>query len=139
MIKSKDNSQILNGSHTLRKTAAILAAALIGLAAVPAFALSEFKVNLGASGVNAQPTIQEDYYLHQNFNWLKNTKIPATEGYYGAFTEVGINVEKRLSGITKDCVSNSGNLDDKTDEARIANLRKCISDTKSRNKAGLGE
>ena len=123
----------------MRRTAAILAAAVIGLAAVPAFALSEFKVDLGAKGLDIQPSVQEDYYLHQNFSWLKNTKIPATEGYYGAFTEVGISVEKRLSDITKYCVANSGKFGDKTDEARIANLRKCFADTKGRNKTGLGE
>jgi len=127
------------GMTTLKRTAAILAAAVIGLAAVPAFALSEFKVDLGAKGLDKQPSIQEDYYLHQNFNWLKNNKIPATEGYYGAFTEVKISVEKRLSDITKECVKNSGKFGDKTDEARIANLRKCFADTQGRDKAGLGE
>jgi putative endopeptidase len=123
----------------MRKTAAILAAAVIGLAAAPAFALGEFKVNLGARGVNSQPTVQEDYYLHQNYDWLTHTKIPATEGRIGAFIEVGISVEDRLSDITKDCVRNSGKFGENSDEARIANLRRCISDTSGRSKAGLGE
>ena len=123
----------------MKKTAAVLAAAVIGLAAAPAFALDEFSVKLNAAGVTKQPAVSEDYYLHQNFDWLKHNKIPATQSDYGSFTIVALSIEDRLSEITKNCLKAGGKYGEMSDEARIANLRRCIADVKGRNKTGLGE
>ena len=123
----------------MKKTAAVLAAAVIGLAAAPAFALDEFSVKLNAAGVTKQPAVSEDYYLHQNFDWLKHNKIPATQSDYGSFTIVALSIEDRLSEITKNCLKVGGKYGEMSDEARIANLRRCIADVKGRNKTGLGE
>ena len=123
----------------MKKTAAVLAAAVIGLAAAPAFALDEFSVKLNAAGVTKQPAVSEDYYLHQNFDWLKHNKIPATQSDYGSFTIVALSIEDRLSEITKNCLKVGGKYGETSDEARIANLRLCIADVKGRNKTGLGE
>jgi putative endopeptidase len=122
----------------MKKTAAFIAATLIGLAAVPAFALSNFNVKLNATGVTKRPAISEDYYLNQNFDWLKHNKIPATESDYSTTTMIELSIEDRLSEITKNCLKTGDKLGETSDEARIANLRRCISDVKGRNKTGLG-
>jgi putative endopeptidase len=122
----------------MKKTAAVLAAAVIGLAAAPAFALDEFSVKLNAAGVTKQPAVSEDYYLHQNFDWLKHNKIPATQSDYGSFTIVALSIEDRLSEITKNCLKVGGKYGEMSDEARIANLRACIADRQGRNRTGLG-
>lgn len=102
-------------------------------------ALKEFVVHLNASGVEKAPAPQDDFYLHVNYEWLKTKKIPATEGEYDAFTALNIKVSDRLTDITRDCTKNRAQFKDTDDEAKIADLRVCIADFPSRNKAGLGD
>ena len=39
----------------------------------------EFAVRINAENVAKAPAAQDDYYLHVNYGWLKNHKIPATK------------------------------------------------------------
>ena len=123
----------------MRRTAAILAAFFIALAAAPAFAYGEFNVRLFIKDVHARPTVQEDYFLYVNYDWMKTHKIPATKSAYGVTAQAEDVVRERLAAITGRCLKTGAKDGEKSDEARIANLRRCIADTKGREKTGLGE
>jgi putative endopeptidase len=100
--------------------------------------LDEFAVRLNVEGIAKAPAAQDDYYLHVNYSWLKDHKIPATESEYSSFMAARDRVKERLAAITRDCVKNRAHYQDAGDEAKIADLRGCISDFKSRNRAGFG-
>ena len=98
----------------------------------------EFAVRINAENVAKAPAAQDDYYLHVNYGWLKNHKIPATESDYSAFMEARDRVKERLAAITRDCAQNRSEYQDSSDEAKIADLRECVSDFKGRDGAGFG-
>ncbi|MFV8401343.1 M13 family metallopeptidase [Mycoplasma sp. CR] len=49
-----------------------------------------------------KPRLQDDFYEYVNFDWLKDTEIPADRPSISCFGELDIKVEKLLKGLTAD-------------------------------------
>ncbi|SJZ65034.1 M13 family metallopeptidase, partial [Mycoplasmopsis verecunda] len=52
-----------------------------------------------------KPRLQDDFYEYVNFEWLKDTEIPADRPSISCFGELDIKLEKLLKGLTADWAS----------------------------------
>ncbi|MHA0272443.1 M13-type metalloendopeptidase [Mycoplasma sp. 48589B] len=52
-----------------------------------------------------KPRLQDDFYEYVNFEWLRDTEIPADRASISCFGELDIKVEKLLKGLTADWAS----------------------------------
>jgi putative endopeptidase len=101
-------------------------------------AAAKFHVDLNGDEETAAPRAQDDFYLSQNFDWMKASVIPETEKSIGSMDAMVELNDQRLLAITKDCVKNRSQYTKMSDQGKIADLYTQILDMDSRNKAGYG-
>ena len=87
----------------------------------------EFAVQLDAPAAGA-PRAQDDFYLHVNDEWLRNTPIPAGAGKVDGFSELEQRVQERLQSITETAVQKLAAGTANHDEQNIAAFYACIQD-----------
>jgi predicted metalloendopeptidase len=79
---------------------------------------------------------QDDFFLHVNGTWLKNTEIPADKSRYGAFDKLRDDSEARLRAI----IEESSTKPDKqpgTDEQKVGDLYNSFMDEARIDALGL--
>lgn len=96
-------------------------------------------IHPNGDGVTTQPKAQDDFYLHVNYKWLKDTQIPPEDSAYGSFKILSDRTREQLTKITQDAVKNRSHYKDTDSQAQIADMYANITDTKAREKAGLGK
>ena len=60
----------------------------------------DVSVQLDVEGLPEAPRAQDDFYLHVNYDWLKNTPIPEDAGRVDGFSGLDQQVRMRLRAIT---------------------------------------
>jgi putative endopeptidase len=101
-------------------------------------AAAKFHVDLNGDEETTAPRPQDDFYLSQNFDWMKASTIPESRSSIGTvYSTIDLN-DQRLLEITKDCVKNRSRYSKTSDQGKIADLYTQILDMDSRNKAGYG-
>jgi putative endopeptidase len=101
-------------------------------------AAAKFHVDLNGDEETVAPRAQDDFYLSQNFDWMKESTIPESRLSIGTvYSMIDLN-DQRLLEITKDCVKNRSQYSKTSDQGKIADLYTQILDMDSRNKAGYG-
>jgi putative endopeptidase len=101
-------------------------------------AAAKFHVDLNGDEETTAPRPQDDFYLSQNFDWMKANTIPDSKAIIGSMYSMRDLNDQRLIEITADCVKNRGNYSKASDQGKIADLYTEILDMDSRNKAGYG-
>lgn len=101
-------------------------------------AAAKFHVDLNGDEETTAPRPQDDFYLSQNFDWMKASTIPESRSSIGSLYSMDDLNDQRLLAITKDCVKNRSQYTKTSDQGKIADLYTQILDMDSRNKAGYG-
>ena len=101
-------------------------------------AAAKFHVDANGDEETTAPRPQDDFYLAQNFDWMKENTIPESKMDIGSLENMDDLSSQRLLAITKDCVKNRSQYAKTSDQGKIADLYTQILDMDSRNKAGYG-
>ncbi|MCI2049270.1 MAG: M13 family metallopeptidase [Lachnospiraceae bacterium] len=101
-------------------------------------AAAKFHVDLNGDEETTAPRAQDDFYLSQNFDWMKASVIPETKIDIGSLENMSELSAQRLLEITKDCVKNRSQYSKTSDQGKIADFYSQYLDMDSRNKAGYG-
>jgi putative endopeptidase len=101
-------------------------------------AAAKFHIDPNGDEETTAPRAQDDFYLSQNFDWMKASTIPESKVYIGTHEGMADLNDQRLLAITKDCVKNRSRYAKTSDQGKIADLYTQILDMDSRNKAGYG-
>ena len=80
--------------------------------------------------------IQDDLYLAENEDWLKDATIPSDRASIGSFSSLDINVEKILAQDFEDFASNKKEIPN-TYIKNAVTIYKKAKDFSTRNKLGL--
>lgn len=89
------------------------------------------------AGKAVKPSVSEDYYGAINYDLLKEKTIPATEGAWDYFYQLGEQTSGQLQEIVTE-LSNSGETYPKgSSEQKISDLYACAIDLDARNAEGL--
>jgi putative endopeptidase len=119
--------------------------------ATRAILLSAFVVAAGCAGEPPAPALgsgvelahmdrgvrpQDDFFLHVNGTWLKNTEIPADKARYGAFDKLRDDSEARLRAIIEES-STKPNKQAGTDEQKVGDLYNSFMDEARIDALGL--
>ena len=99
----------------------------------------DVSVQLDVEGLPEAPRAQDDFYLHVNYDWLKNTPIPEDAGRVDGFSGLDQQVRMRLQAITINAQQKLQAGKANHDEKNIAALYACIQDEAGRRQAGLGK
>jgi len=78
----------------------------------------------------------QDFYRFANGGWLDRTEIPSDEGAYGVFNEIIDRTSVQLLDLLNE-VSQSGDLEEGSDEWKAAELFRQGADLKTRNAQGI--
>ncbi|MET3109397.1 putative endopeptidase [Oxalobacteraceae bacterium GrIS 1.18] len=76
---------------------------------------------INAAGIDPAIRIQDDFYLHVNGSWIKNTEIPADRSSWGAFDVLADGVLPQIRGIIESLSNNPATVDG-TDAQKISDL-----------------
>jgi putative endopeptidase len=79
---------------------------------------------------------QDDFFLHVNGTWLKNTQIPADKSRYGAFDKLRDDSEARLRAIIEES-STKADKQAGTDEQKVGDLYNSFMDEARIDALGL--
>ena len=102
----------------------ILSAVIIGLfAANAAIAAGKAPQKSGIEIANMDKAVraQDDFYLHQNGIWMKNTEIPADRSSWGTFVQLAETVQPQLRALIEEAAAKGGNADAKRTMLRKIN------------------
>jgi putative endopeptidase len=113
----------------------ILSAVIIGLfvtsAAIAAGNKAPQKSGIETATMDPAVRAQDDFYMHQNGTWMKNTEIPADRSSWGTFVQLSETVQPQLRALIEEAAAKGGNADAKRvgdmfaammDEARAEQL-----------------
>jgi putative endopeptidase len=78
---------------------------------------------------------QDDFYRYVNGNWLKKTKMPPQEAYWGSFSILHLNTQKQLKALVEE-ISKKKNLTSGSPDQLVRDLYRSGMDMKLRNKLG---
>ncbi len=79
--------------------------------------------------------LKDDYYAAVNRDWLASSDIPAGMSINGPFYGMALDVQTQIAGLIADIVTKPQQPG--TPEAKIKALYECVTDTESREKAGV--
>lgn len=79
--------------------------------------------------------LKDDYYATVNRDWLASSDIPAGMSINGPFYGMALDVQTQIAGLIADIVTKPQQPG--TPEAKIKALYECVTDTESREKAGV--
>ena len=99
----------------------------------------DFSVRLDVEGLPAAPRVQDDFYLHVNYDWMKNTPLPADAGRVDGFSDLNRQVRAQLQTMTENAAQRLQAGTANHDEQNIAALYACIQDEAGRSQTGLGK
>ncbi len=113
----------------------ILSAVIIGLfatsAAIAAGNKAPQKSGIETTAMDNAVRAQDDFYMHQNGTWMKNTEIPADRSSWGTFVQLSETVQPQLRALIEEAAAKGGDADAKRvgdmfasmmDEARAEQL-----------------
>ncbi|MGQ0587529.1 MAG: M13 family metallopeptidase [Gammaproteobacteria bacterium] len=112
-------------------TALVLLAACAGGPSAPVPASGVELANMDRS---VRP--QDDFFLHVNGTWLKNTEIPADKARYGAFDKLRDDSEARLRAIIEESSTKQGKQPG-SDEQKVGDLYNSFMDEARVDALGL--
>ena len=98
----------------------------------------DFMVQVPYTGNGEPVPAQQDFYLHVNAGWLKNTKLKPYEAISSAFSQADDKVQEQMTELTQKALKHQAAGRATPDEQKVANLYACILDKEGRNKTGLG-
>lgn len=105
----------------------------------PKQSVQAIPIHPNGDGVTAQPKASDDFYMHVNYDWIKQTHIPPEDSSYGSFQQITDTVREQLTKITQDSIKKRKQYKDTDPQAQIADMYVSITDEKSREKADLGK
>ncbi|UTW65909.1 M13 family metallopeptidase [bacterium SCSIO 12643] len=91
---------------------------------------------LDLSNMDESMRVQDDFFMHVNGNWVKNTEIPGDQGSWGAFNELRENNNKVVLEVLESA-SSSNKYDANSDQKKAANFYAVGMDSTAAEKAGL--
>lgn len=91
---------------------------------------------INKSNIDKSERIQDDFYLHVNGNWLKNTEIPADKSRWGSFNILAEAVLPQMHEIII-ALSKDKNTTSGTNAQKISDLYASYMDTKTIEALGL--
>ena len=91
---------------------------------------------LDLTNVDQSVKAQDDFFMHVNGSWIKNTKIPADQGSWGSFNELRENNNKVVLEVLEAAASNDNYASD-SDQKKAANYYAVGLDSTAAEQAGL--
>ena len=95
----------------------ILSAVIVGLfatsAAIAAGNKAPQKSGIETATMDNAVRAQDDFYMHQNGTWMKNTEIPADRSSWGTFVQLSETVQPQLRALIEEAAAKGGNADAK--------------------------
>ena len=91
---------------------------------------------LDLSNMDKSIRAQDDFFMHVNGTWVKNTEIPGDQGSWGSFNELRENNNKTVLEVLESAAS-SAKYDENSDQKKAANYYAVGIDSAAAEKAGL--
>ena len=79
---------------------------------------------------------QDDFFMHVNGSWVKNTEIPGDQGSWGSFNELRENNNETVLNVLETAAS-SAKYDENSDQKKAANYYAVGMDSLAAENAGL--
>jgi len=91
---------------------------------------------LDLSNIDESSRAQDDFFLHVNGNWIKETEIPADQGSWGSFNELRENNNMVVLDVLE-TAANSDKYDAESDQKKAATFYAVGMDSAAAEKTGL--
>ncbi len=99
-------------------------------------ALAAPNTSLNLANMDENHRAQDDFFMHVNGSWVKNTEIPGDQGSWGSFNELRENNNQTVLEVLETASSSSKYAED-SDQKKAANYYAVGMDSAAAEKAGL--
>lgn len=108
-----------------------------GLGNAQALSESALVAKHQAVPVGEKPRLQDDFYTYVNYDYLKNSALPADKAEVNNFTTLNEQTEETLKQVLKDLDKHYAEIPAGSDEQKLIDFYRMASDFKIRNTLGL--